>query len=335
MEFLNSKRIEKLKQLIVDTYTPLIDGDYVMLDFPNYRNIGDNLIWKGEEEFMKTIPYKCLYSANVHTFQKNKIPKNAIILLQGGGNFGDMYTVLQSFRLRLIEDFPNNKIIIFPQTVHFEDQEEFKRQAKILKAHKNLYITARDTVSQENLRKQGIVNKVLLLPDMAFCIDFRSYFNNDTKGKSLYMKRVDSELNTGYNQDKIQSILENKKLNNKIDVLDWPSYTSNYTVNKLVEYADALESKISKTIVSLPILGSFIDSQYGLNSKDNLKNYIEKGIGFLNSYDVIATTRLHGFILSVLLNKEVIIVDNSYGKNSNFYNTWMSDFEKVELLNKN
>ena len=58
MEFVNKDRINKLKLLIEKELTPLIDGDYALIDVPNYRNIGDNLIWKGELDFLNTIPFK-------------------------------------------------------------------------------------------------------------------------------------------------------------------------------------------------------------------------------------------------------------------------------------
>ena len=95
-----------------------------------------------------------------------------------------------------------------------------------------------------------------------------------------------------------------------------------------------MESKASKMLLKLPLLKNLVNDEFGLNPKSNMDKHIRNGIKFLNSYDKIATTRLHGFILSVLLNKEVGIVDNSYGKNSNFYNTWMQDFDKISLIQK-
>ena len=40
---------------------------------------------------------------------------------------------------------------------------------------------------------------------------------------------------------------------------------------------------------------------------------------------------LHGCILSILLGKKITLIDNSYGKNGNFYNTWLSDLDNVTL----
>jgi len=45
-------------------------------------------------------------------------------------------------------------------------------------------------------------------------------------------------------------------------------------------------------------------------------------------FDSIHTSRLHGFILANLLNKEVHLIDNSYGKNKRYFQTWMKKSKK-------
>lgn len=332
MEFPNYNRIEDFKNIISDTYRPLIDNDYVLLDVPNHKNIGDNLIWKGEEDFLKTINHKCLYSANHYTFQKKKVPEGAILLLHGGGNFGDIYSEVQEFRLKLIKDFPNNKIIFFPQTVHYYNDEKFEEDVAVFKNHKNLYITARDINSKQLLKNKGLTEKVLLCPDMAFWIDLRSFFDGKINSKSLYLKRVDSELNSQYTDTHILSLLKEEIPSNEVYILDWPTFKNNKFKDIWLGRLDRLETIISRILVNIPLFERLIDPRYGLKSKKNQKRYIAMGVNFLNGYDYIYTTRLHGFILSVLLNKNVKIIDNSYGKNSGFYNTWMKDFEKIELI---
>ena len=53
----------------------------------------------------------------------------------------------------------------------------------------------------------------------------------------------------------------------------------------------------------------------------------------INSHTDIYTTRLHACILSILLRKEdITFFDNSYGKNSGFYDTWLTDCENVKMV---
>ena len=58
---------------------------------------------------------------------------------------------------------------------------------------------------------------------------------------------------------------------------------------------------------------------------------IRKGIEFVSQYREIYTTRLHVFILSILLGKSCTIIDNSYGKNSSFYETWLKNVDGIIL----
>ena len=71
---------------------------------------------------------------------------------------------------------------------------------------------------------------------------------------------------------------------------------------------------------------------YGLNRKNNRVRYIYKGINFFSNYEIIYTTRLHGLILGILMDKKVIIVDNKYNKCKNYYDTWLREFDNIELM---
>ena len=52
----------------------------------------------------------------------------------------------------------------------------------------------------------------------------------------------------------------------------------------------------------------------------------------LGAYKTIYTTRLHAAILGVLLGKKVVFMDNSYGKNRGFYETWFKDCDAVKMM---
>ena len=61
---------------------------------------------------------------------------------------------------------------------------------------------------------------------------------------------------------------------------------------------------------------------------------IAQGVEFVSQYKNIYTTRLHVAILSILLNKPFFFFDNSYGKNSSFFDTWLFDLDNVEFISK-
>ena len=61
------------------------------------------------------------------------------------------------------------------------------------------------------------------------------------------------------------------------------------------------------------------------------EKHVNNAIEFLSEYPLVITTRLHGFILCYLLGIPVIVLDNSYGKNKNFYDTWFKSQENTHF----
>lgn len=331
MDFINKVNIEYLRNFVRKELLPLIDRDYVLLDVPNHRNIGDLLIWQGELEFLKETQYNLLYSSNIYTHLDSKIEPDQIILLHGGGNFGDVWRLNQNFRNRIIEKFKKNRIIIFPQTIHYQNPNFILEDAKIFESHPDLTICARDEVSYRFAKKHFSSCNIVMLPDMAFFLDFRGRQKVGNSNKTLVLKRLDKELGS---KDSLSQIVTDLK-HNQIDyeIKDWPGFVTSGTFqHRLQYYFIKGETILSKFMIDKPLLSKFVNSKHGLKGRNYKDKLLEKGIDFINEYDTVYSTRLHGFILSVLLNKNVFIFDNSYGKNKNFFNTWLKEFDNVKLV---
>lgn len=238
---------------------------------------------------------------------------NTIILLQGGGNFGDIWRSAQDFRLKIIKQYPNNKIIIFPQTVFYDNPELMKADAKIMERHKNLTICARDKVSYELLKKH-FTNNILLVPDMAFCIQPETLkkMQCPTQERTLFLKRTDKEL-VGLDY-KIRSQYP-------ITVSDWPT----------MEHTDWVQVCLRATSIPRKLLGiTQLNDWYGINVYR--PQLIKKGVEFISQYKEIHTTRLHVAILCILLGKPFHFFDNSYRKNKTFFDTWLSDVNDIKFI---
>ena len=85
--------------------------------------MGDLLIYHGTEQFFKdhhinVTLKRCEYDLDLEEV-KAKITPNTTILLHGGGNFGDLYPQHQKIREEMVANFPNNRIIVLPQTAYF------------------------------------------------------------------------------------------------------------------------------------------------------------------------------------------------------------------------
>lgn len=312
-----SEKITQLVDMIHSTLPQLIGRKCVLLDVPYYENIGDVLIWEGTECFLKQNKIKCIYRASKDTYEASKVPRGVTILLQGGGNFGDLWRQHQEFRLKVIQNHPDNKIIILPQTVYYERDEVMNKEALIMAKHSDLTICARDLLS-EKLLKRYFSNPVVTLPDMAFCIpydDLARYVLPVTSDRSLFVKRRDKELsNIDYHLYFVKEVEEH----------DWPSYErvskqmTRYSI--LVHYRSCLSS------VGCAWLPDYYANHY------LRPHYVQMGVNFLSEYNYIYTTRLHVAILSTLLHKPYTFFDNSYGKNSSFFNTWLNDIDEIKFI---
>lgn len=306
------EKISQLRTVIDEKLSPLISSSYVLWDLPYYTNIGDTLIWAGTESFLNNFPAQCLSRCSYQTFRYKKLPKDTIILLQGGGNFGDLWRMHQDFRLKIIELYPNNKIIILPQSIYYQNDEVLVKDAELMGKHSDLTICVRDKKSFEILTSYFHKNKPLLVPDMAFYIDQTILVQNslETVDKILYLKRMDIELSNSNNN---VYITEDKS---KVEVRDWPTVEFNPFQFRIFDIIVRLHLKKLANYLFINHLKTFL---------------LKQGIMFLSQYKKVYTTRLHVAILSILLNKTCVFFDNSYGKNKALYETWLDDLDDLYL----
>lgn len=316
----NKQLIDRLCEKIRETLTPLITNDYVYLDLPYHPNIGDTLIWEGTREFLKTLPYKCLYYASKDSFRYRKLSPNVIILLHGGGNFGDLYRLHSEFRKKIIELYPENKVIILPQTVFYEDIELLAGDAEFYANHPNVTICAREQYSFDFLSKH-FKNQILLLPDMAFFINTKRYNVSKEENRVLYLKRTDKELAKNDNLVELPANVEQH---------DWPTYERRYDeFDKVERFAYRLHKLFRICGFNDKLLARIEDWKRNWYYR---RKYVQIGIAFLSPYHVIYTTRLHVLILGVLLGKELYLINNTSGKVINFYNTWLKELNSIKKL---
>lgn len=306
-----------IKDLIID--------DYVLLDLPYHVNTGDLLIWQGELIFLEhEVRHRMLGYYSQYTFGFPNLKKETVILLHGGGNFGDAWRGSQDFRLEVIKHYPENRIVIFPQSVYYSTDELAISDAEVFAKHMDLTICTRDKVSYEYI-KRFFTNNLLCIPDMASCIDrklFEPNILNQTK-ENLFFKRTDHE----YRDVTVDFI------NGEYDTADWPG-TENLSLFIKYLYLCMIlirrmrkKSKFGCIIAS--ILSWFVNKIFMYIVRPQ---YIKRGVCFISQYRNIYTTRLHGLILSHLLGKNIFIVSNNNGKLENYYNSWLKGCKNVRII---
>lgn len=287
----------------------------VYLDYPIHTNIGDLLIERGTEAFFATLGYEVVDQRSVYDFcprTMRRVPADATIVLHGGGNFGDLYDLHQPFREQVIAKFAGHRIVLLPQTMHFESMERLKAAAAIFARHPDLHVCLRDTVSLEVYRRH-FANPAYLVPDMAHFL----WDSDDVPGPAaggrgtLLLVRRDKE----------RQELSDDLAAPGLSPCDWP------------EFIDAYDTLLFRALRKMHVKHSLVGGRLPVYRawRAYVGRLIGKAFRAIGEYDAVATNRLHAAIFGLLLGKPVTMSDNSYGKLSTYYTTWLADVPGARL----
>ena len=177
---------------------------YAMLfNFAAFENKGDPAITVGELNLIKRLGIELVFHCptaqcdnvavkNAKALSKKYSTKELVILMQGGGNILS-YLSEDYSRKRVLENFPDFEVILFPQSIwHNASDTETKYFQHVYSKHKHLTFLYRDRNSY-NLGKRLFPRvKCYLMPDMAFDIGPTQRFMQPTHD-ILWLKRSDTE----------------------------------------------------------------------------------------------------------------------------------------------
>ena len=311
-----AEKVCELRQRIDDQIASLVTSDYRIIAAPYIRNVGDHLIFQGEVDFLAQFKHKCKGAHSVWTFNFPEIAKDEIIFIHGGGFIGDAWGggTLRVLN-RVITRYTDNPIIIFPQSVSFKSLEFLEETKRVWSRHRRLTVCARDQVSYDFLKDHFQQNSVLLVPDMALYADIKKWTSDEPvdERESLLFMRWDCEA-----KDKLSLVRLQQAL--CCEARDWPTITGSNAV-----YREMQRLKVEKKLEEADRF--FLEKLH--------PHCLREGIRFLTPYRDIYTTRLHGLILSMLMNKpRITFIDNSYGKIGALYQTWLKDVEGISEVTK-
>ncbi len=287
-----------------------IDRPLVYLDYPVHMNFGDLLIMRGTERFFADYGHRVVSRAAYMNFvahDASRITRETVIVMHGGGNFGDLYPVHQNFREQIVRRFPDNRIVVLPQSVYFSSPLALERSARIFRQHRDLALCVRDHASLGQVRGKFTDNTVLM-PDMAHQL-WRGSQPHPTAGeRTLQLLRTDVEAAAHQQQVAAQQ---------PMDWLDFVPRWSCQIFGRILRL-HALEGKLGRKLGAHTLWHGYCDL---------LHRHMESR--FLG-YDEVITSRLHGMIFALLLGKRVRYLDNLYGKLNGYARTWFDASVPVE-----
>ena len=274
----------------------------IIVGVPHHGNLGDNAIALAEEMILKQnfpqysifqIPEK--YLCTCIEKAKKYISKDDIILLHGGGNIGDTYLVPEEGRRKVIQLFPENKIIIFPQTAYFENNQkgmaELEISKKIYNNHKKLIILAREEKSYMFMKEHFYNAKVHLTPDIVMTM--REKGNSDRKNIT-FLFRADKE--------------------------------KTLTDEELSKIKEVITNKYGEYILSDMHLGEDVLCRGGAIRKKALEDKFNQ----FQSSKLVITDRLHGMIFAAITETPCIVLGSFNHKISESYK-WLSNLEYIKF----
>lgn len=274
-----------------------------MLGTPRHGNLGDQAILLGEEKFIcdnlkgfKLIEVESSITKKFNKILKNLI-KNSLIFIHGGGFLGSLWLNEEEMFRTTLKTFPNNTIIVFPQTIFFSKDEEgqriLKESKEIYQAHKSLYICCREEYSYNFMAEEFKACNILLVPDMVLYLD--KIEERQKRENVLFCIRKDKEK-VNYDFDKLEGNLNNK--------------------NKLqIDYTD--------TIIK--------DNIYTLRKR---KKELDKKLHQFQKYKMVVTDRLHGMVFAYLSNTTCLVFQNKSYKVKGVYK-WIKNTNYVMLAENN
>ncbi|BCJ91928.1 exopolysaccharide biosynthesis protein [Terrihabitans soli] len=281
-------------------------GGFALLDFPNYANVGDSLIWLGETSFFRecfgvTPSYVAIRDEFDAASLRRACPKGPIYL-SGGGNFGDIWPKFQAFRQRVLEEFPDRPVIQLPQSIHFREAANLQRTRDFIARHPDFTLLVRDQPSYD-LAKAEFDCAVHLCPDMAFAL---KPFTDPLRPvcDAVFLLRQDIEKTAGRGEP--SAALRN------IEIVDWieddaMTKLARHTVLPAARRLAALTANYRALYAAFEWLAIL---------------RLRQGRRALSRGRIVVTDRLHAHIFSLLLGIPHVVVDNSYGKVGRFIEKW-------------
>lgn len=169
----------------------------IMLATAEHANIGDAAITLAEQQVLSG-QFPEYFQVEISTYEINQkeaylhaiLNPEDILFINGGGNLGDQYPEEEELHRKIVSEFPNNKIIIFPQTIYFSDTEngtlELQKSSKVYNSHKDLTMFVRGEASLELAKAHFAQVKTVLMPDMVHVL--RSNYVFERSGALLCLR---------------------------------------------------------------------------------------------------------------------------------------------------
>ena len=296
--------LSRMRGLVLRTLRPLI-GDsprVALVDFPDYTNVGDSLIWLGSLKALELLGVEApVYVASQRNYRRDEMARavgDGVICIQGGGNLGDLWPAHQEFREQVIRDFPANRIIQLPQSVEFSSPQALDRARRVFGAHRDLTILVRTERSFARAEVFGVPTQ--LCPDLGLAMGVLDRPLAPTHDAVL-LARTDHE-SQGLPLDILPAWVKR---------VDWVGEPGGLALTLMARLYQ--RPKLWRAVTG---------SSRHLLMRSAARRRLQYGVDLLASGRVVITDRLHGHVLAMLLGIPHCVMDSQFGKVRALWDTW-------------
>ena len=192
-----------------------------------------------------------------------------IIVYQSGYTTTDLGGFADEMHRAVMSVLPEAKMLMFPQTIYFQKEENKERTSRIYNSMQNMLFLARDRVSYGMAKEMFPDIPVMQFPDIVTTLIGNYTFDNDRDGV-LFCCRDDGEKY--YSDEEIQDLM-----------------------TKCTELGRVYKTDTTKEGKKEDII-------------KNAEKYILKEIETYSHYKVLITDRYHGTIFSLVAGTPVVII---------------------------
>ena len=276
----------------------------ILIGTPIHGNLGDHAIAIAERQLIAefaedlelieiTMP---VYRAKSKVIKKY-VTQNDLLVISGGGWLGTLWKHNEDAVRIVLTYFPDNHILIMPQTIYFDESKEGmvekEKSKKIFSSHENLTICLRDLKSYNFVLNNNFVQnkeKCLYVPDVALALDC-NIENQDREGALLCFRQ---------DRENIMDFRDRRKIKDSLRKI---GLKTNYTTT--VYLHQILLDERTKAV------------------DEKLREYAESRI--------VVTDRLNSMIFAAIKGTPCIAFDNKTAKVKGVYD-WIKDLEYIRFV---
>lgn len=274
-----------------------------MLDWPLHKNAGDSLISLGQLGYLEQLGARPTFISDIWRFDAEDVRRrtDGPILLQGGGNLGDLWGYIQEFREHVIATCPDRPIVQMPQSIHFRDPANIARARRVFESHPELTLLLRDHEALDLARRLFPDTRSEFCPDMAFgvgALDTR--WLDGPEVDVVRLLRRDREEVPGQAAE-LPPMLSSR-------TYDWHLPP----VAEVRWRALRLLGQVARRLPPGARSGfhSVVHPSYEHAARLNVRQAVKT----LGRGRMVVTNRLHGAVLAGLMGRPFVALDNTYGK---------------------